>query len=81
MLAVIFSFVPALVENLGTTGWFMTPIPILGATAIYLLEIMVAFLQAFIFTFLTGLFLAQLNIHDHDHDEDHGHEGAVEAAH
>jgi F-type H+-transporting ATPase subunit a len=46
-------------------------LPVLGAVAIYMLEILVAFIQAFIFAFLTGLFLALLIAHD-DHEHAHG---------
>lgn len=73
MLAVLFSFLPGLVRGLGTgIGLPMNIIPLGGAVAIYMLEVLVAFLQAFIFTFLTGMFLGQLIAHgDHDHDEHH----------
>ena len=47
---------------------------VLGSVAITLLEIFVAFLQAFIFTFLTTLFIGQ-SIVFHHHD-DHEHDGA-----
>lgn len=47
----------------------------LSVIAIYFLELFVAFLQAFVFMFLTAVFIAQL---DHHHDEEHG---SVEAAH
>ncbi len=73
MLAVLFSFVPSLIKALGPAGYGLALIPIAGATAIYMLEVLVAFIQAFIFTFLTGMFLGQLIVHgDHDHDEAHG---------
>ena len=42
----------------------VAPISVLGATAIYLLEIFVAFLQAFIFTLLTSLFVGS-SMHRH----------------
>ena len=48
----------------------------IGAVAIYFLEIFVAFLQAFVFVFLTTVFIAQLDHHDHEHSHEHGHEGA-----
>lgn len=64
-------------------GHGMALIPLLGTIAIYFLELMVAFIQAYIFTFLTALFLSQLVVHHghdehhedhgHDHDHDHGH--------
>ena len=50
-------------------GHGLALIPLLGTMAIYFLEILVAFIQAFIFTFLSALFLSQLVIHDH---EEHG---------
>jgi F-type H+-transporting ATPase subunit a len=44
---------------------------VLGSVAISMLEIFVAFLQAFIFTFLTSLFLGQsVNVHHDDHHEE-----------
>ena len=79
LLAVLFSFVPALIENFGKLGGgALAIIPILGAVGIYLLELLVAFIQAFVFTFLTGLFLGQLVVHHHD---DHGHDEAHDPAH
>lgn len=41
-------------------SYFVVPISISGSIAIYLLEIFVAFLQAYIFTFLTSLFISQV---------------------
>lgn len=67
LLAVLIGFVPQLIQK-GGGNVIVAPIPLLGAAAIMLLEILVAFLQAFIFTFLTGLFLGQLVHHDHDHE-------------
>lgn len=51
----------------------------LGVIAIYFLEVFVAFLQAFVFMFLTTVFISLLEHHgDHDHDHEHesGHAGA-----
>lgn len=72
LLAALFGFVPALGGALGAVGIGAGIIPLAGAVAINVLEILVAFLQAFIFTFLTGLFLSQLVVHEH-HDEHHDH--------
>lgn len=47
-------------------------ISVIAGVAIYFLELFVAFLQAFVFTFLTTVFISQLS-HHHDHDEEHGH--------
>ncbi|WP_432797798.1 F0F1 ATP synthase subunit A [Poriferisphaera sp. WC338] len=44
---------------------------IVGATAISLLELFFAMLQAFIFTFLTVLFISAGAVHHGDHEHDH----------
>lgn len=41
-------------------SYFIAPVSIAGAIAIYMLELFVAFLQAYIFTFLTSLFISQV---------------------
>jgi F-type H+-transporting ATPase subunit a len=87
IIAVLLSFVVSLIENLGTIGYGMALIPLLGSVAINMLEVMVAFIQAFIFTLLTCLFLGQLVVHEHDekHADHGGHEahgsGTQETAH
>ena len=44
-----------------------------GAAALSMLELFVAFLQAYIFTFLTILFIAAGAVHEHDeHHDEHG---------
>jgi F-type H+-transporting ATPase subunit a len=49
----------------------------IGAIAIFFLEVFVATLQAFVFMFLTTVFISQLAHHDdHEHGEAHGHEHA-----
>lgn len=80
VIAVMLGFVYALVDSLGAIGNGVALIPLLAAIAIYFLEILVAFIQAFVFTFLTCLFLGQLIAH---HDDDHGHatEGHGHEAH
>jgi len=47
-------------------------IAIAFSTAIMFLEIFVAFLQAFIFMFLTAVFIAQLSHHGEEHEPAHG---------
>ncbi len=45
---------------------------ILGGMLLTLLELFICFLQAFIFTFLTVLFISMVATHhDHDHEEEH----------
>lgn len=47
----------------------------LGAIAISFLELFVAFLQAYIFMFLTAIFISLGLPHEHDHDHEHeGHD-------
>lgn len=41
-------------------SWVITPVPVLMATAISMLELFVAFLQAFIFTLLASVFIGQI---------------------
>jgi F-type H+-transporting ATPase subunit a len=51
-------------------GWGFSPLSVLFAVFIYLIEIMVAFIQAFIFTNLTAVFIGQAFEGGH-HDEAH----------
>ena len=44
--------------------WYVVVASVGGGVAIYLLELFVAFLQAFIFTFLSVIFIGQL-MHSH----------------
>ena len=45
-------------------GWLVTPASLGGSVAIGLLEILVAFIQAYVFTFLTALFIGAA-VHPH----------------
>jgi F-type H+-transporting ATPase subunit a len=59
----------------------VTVVSVVGAIAIMFLELFVAFLQAFIFMFLTTVFISLMDHHDehgheHEHDHAHGHEHA-----
>jgi F-type H+-transporting ATPase subunit a len=73
----------------GLTNAFGTPVglamgvpislvSLIVATMIFFLEVFVAFLQAFIFMFLTTIFLAQMSHHHHD---DHAHGEHYDDAH
>ena len=46
----------------------------IAAVAISFLELFVAFLQAFIFMFLTAVFISLMSHHDDHEAEGHGHE-------
>lgn len=72
LLAVLLSF-PAMALGAGyLIGVPVTIISVAGAVAIMFLELFVAFLQAFVFMFLTAVFLSQLAPHgEHTHDQEH----------
>ena len=54
-------------------GWGFSPVSILFTVFIYFIEILVAFIQAFIFTNLTAVFIGQAFEGEHDHGDAHGH--------
>ena len=77
VLATILLFIPA-VQYTGLF-WPVTVGSVIGVILLSLLELFVAFLQAFLFTFLTALFLGGVLEHaEHaahgDHHEEHGHD-------
>ncbi len=82
VIAVLLSFVGPLV-SMGGKGVGLAVIPVIGAAAINMLEILVALIQAYIFTFLTCLFLGQLVVHEHDenHEGDHDEHGTGADSH
>ncbi len=74
LLAVLLGFILSAGVGAGTAVGFAVAVPVvLGSVAITMLEIFVAFLQAFIFTFLTTLFIGMsIVFHDEDpHEEAH----------
>jgi F-type H+-transporting ATPase subunit a len=74
LLAVLISFVALAWRQLGPAGGIgIGIVSVLGATAIMLLELFVAFLQAYLFTFLTALFISQLVVHEHEEHHEHEH--------
>ncbi len=82
ILAVLLSFIPmAFVALPAVGGWGVAIGVVLASVAFNFLEILVAFLHAFIFTTLTAVFLGQaVNIH-HDDDHESAHHGEHAAAH
>jgi F-type H+-transporting ATPase subunit a len=75
LLAVLLSFIMAAGAKSTGLGLGIGSVVVLGSVAINLLELFVAFLQAFIFTFLTTLFIGMSIVLHHD---EHG--GAEEHA-
>jgi F-type H+-transporting ATPase subunit a len=67
VMRILMFFVMTPVEIVGKIGiiftfksWALAPVPVLMATAISMLELFVAFLQAFIFTLLASVFIGQI---------------------
>ncbi|MEJ7737684.1 MAG: F0F1 ATP synthase subunit A [Chitinophagaceae bacterium] len=58
-------------------GLGFSPISILFTVFIYFIEILVAFIQAFIFTNLTAVFIGQAMEGDHGHEDADGHHDPV----
>lgn len=74
LLAILLALVGMAVTGIGVVGGVLIGITVvIGSIAINLLELFVAFLQAFIFTFLVIVFVGQA-LHHEGHEE-HGHEG------
>ena len=78
LLAVLLSFIMAAGSISAAMGLGVAIPVVLGSAAISLLELFVAFLQAFIFTFLTTLFIGMSVVFHHG--DDAGHHGSDEDA-
>jgi len=65
-----------IVGQMSPTAGYLTSIPaVLLTLFVYCLELLVAFIQAYVFTILSALFIGMATAehdHDHDHSEDHG---------
>jgi len=82
LLATLFMFVGTVWGRPLLLSGPVTLVSFLGASAILLLELFVAFLQAFIFMFLTTVFISLMDHHDeHGHEHEHGHAPGHEHAH
>jgi len=83
LLAVLLSFIFMAGAASATMGFAIAVPVVFGSVAIMCLELFVAFLQAFIFTFLTAVFIGMaVNIHHDDehheaHAPSHEHEGPM----
>ena len=85
LMAVLLSFgAAAATAGMGRLGvGAVTAVSGAAAVAIMFLELFVAFLQAFIFMFLTAVFISLLSHHDEEHEHkkvDHGHGQAASHA-
>lgn len=59
-------------------GIGFSPISVAFAAFIYVIEVLVAFIQAFIFTNLTAVFIGQAVEEGHHHEDDHAQHGHVD---
>jgi len=83
LLAVLLGFIAfaiAVNRNIAL-GAAVTALSGVGAIAIMFLELFVAFLQAFVFMFLTTVFISLLSHHDEQHGHDHEHAHGAHPAH
>ncbi len=86
LIATLLSFAGgAISSGISGGGWgsngMVTVVSVVSATMLMFLELFVAFLQAFVFMFLTTIFISIMDHHDehgheHEHDHAHGHEHA-----
>jgi F-type H+-transporting ATPase subunit a len=81
LLAVLLSFIMVAGAKSTGLGLGIGVLVVAGSVAINFLELFVAFLQAFIFTFLTTLFIGMSVVFHHDDHEAGHHEGHEAAAH
>lgn len=78
LLAAVIGFSGLSFAALGVAGGFgITVLATVAAILVFFLEVFVATLQAFVFMFLTTVFIAQMGHHDHGDHEDHEHEGSA----
>jgi F-type H+-transporting ATPase subunit a len=70
---IVLFFLLGLIFMLGHPAVALVSVPF--AMGIYLLELFVAFVQAYVFTMLSALFIGMGVAMGHMHDHDHGHEG------
>ncbi len=82
LLATLIGFAGSVVKESLVVQGPVTLIAIIGGFGIMLLELFVAFMQAFVFTFLTTVFIALMDHHEeHGHEHEHGHANGHEHAH
>ncbi|MBC7784577.1 MAG: F0F1 ATP synthase subunit A [Burkholderiales bacterium] len=76
LLAVLGSFVFMAWSAMGAAGGLTVGVvSVVASTAIMMLELFVALLQAYLFAFLTALFISQMIVHHHDDEHHKEHEG------
>ena len=77
VLAVLLMFTGMAFGAGAVFGWGVSIVVVLASVGMMCLEVFVAFLQTYIFVFLTAMFIGQLMVHEHGHE---GHEGEISDA-
>jgi F-type H+-transporting ATPase subunit a len=77
VMAALIGLIITFGEVSNATGYWVGVGVMIGATAMSLLELFIAVLQAFIFTFLTVLFISAGAVHEHE-DHEHGEHGQAQ---
>lgn len=72
VLAVLLMFTSMAFGAGAAFGWGVSIVVVLAGVAMMCLELFVAFLQTYIFVFLTAMFIAQLVVHEHEHHKGEG---------
>lgn len=72
VLAVLLMFTGMAFGAGAVIGWGISIVVVLAGVAMMCLEVFVAFLQTYIFVFLTTMFIGQLVIHEHKHEKGEG---------
>jgi F-type H+-transporting ATPase subunit a len=72
VLAVLLMFTTMAFAAGSAIGWGVSIGVVLASVAMMCLELFVAFLQTYIFVFLTAMFIGQLVVHEHEHKEGEG---------
>ncbi|HSU66631.1 MAG TPA: F0F1 ATP synthase subunit A [Tepidisphaeraceae bacterium] len=72
VLAVLLMFTATAFGAGAALGWTVSIVVVLASVAMMCLELFVAFLQTYIFVFLTAMFIAQLVVHEHAHRKGEG---------
>jgi len=79
LIGLIFSFTQMFGDGV---GWGVTPVSLAFSLFIYLLELLVSFIQAYIFTMLSALFIGMaMAEHPHTHEDEHAQGELTEADH
>lgn len=81
LVAVLLGFAGDGFKSASVIGIPVGVVALLGTLAIYFLEIFIAFLQAYVFMFLTTVFISLLEHHHEGHEADHGHGHGHESDH